>query len=458
MVVEGRVGREEVVKYLVEHEALVGQWSQATLDTLEVFNLDYVTNILSTDAGGILEVYVHGHSTLVVLRPSTGSFVFSTFVREGHRGAMVQLATYHNAMVPIAKLRGMELSPFRVDTSLLANTMTMEGAPLVTKQLRSAGFISNHTLFATPMQIGGLWSPYLACALKGWSRADAKARAAEIAKLPTEAEREEAIIGTVEEALQPAMRALVGSIVGGKWSAYVVFELAGYDRAATRKLVDPIAAMPVAAARDAIGRLDEGLQSAARSLVGAKWSANAVFELAGYDRVATSLLLAPIAAMPAAEARDDAIGRLDEGLQSAAHSLVHSTRLGGKGQNSNSKDVFINVKDMTLGTTTLFYYDCSHAAAAYKLSGSLGVTCTTSSLSKMYRPNDSTSQTTTACRGLVTRSAETDREKATLLGEAQVLVEEYQKSDTYKKNVAAGARRKATFKDKQKTKGISKLV
>ncbi len=28
VVVEGRVGREELVKYLVEHKALVGQWSQ----------------------------------------------------------------------------------------------------------------------------------------------------------------------------------------------------------------------------------------------------------------------------------------------------------------------------------------------------------------------------------------------------------------------------------------------
>ena len=48
--------------------------------------------------------------------------------------------------------------------------------------------------------------------------------------------------------------------------------------------------------------------------------------------------------------------------------------------------------------------------------------------------------------------------KPKLLGEAQVLTEEYQKSDTYKKNVAASAKRMATFKDKQKTKGISKLL
>ena len=71
--------------------------------TLKIFNLDYMTNILSTNVGAILEVYVHGHSTLVVLRPSTGSFVFSTFVQGGMQPAMVQLASYHNQIVPVAR-------------------------------------------------------------------------------------------------------------------------------------------------------------------------------------------------------------------------------------------------------------------------------------------------------------------------------------------------------------------
>ena len=259
--------------------------------------------------------------------------------------------------------------------------------------------------------------------------------------------------------------------IGGLWSPYAVFGMAGYDRAATRKLLDPIAAMPVAAARDAIGRLDEGLQSAARSLVGSKWSAYAVFELAGYDRAATQELIGPIAAMPVAAARD-AIGRLGEGLQPAARQLVGAKRFGAnmkalpKDQHSNSKDVFINVKDRTLGTTTLFYYACSHAAAAYKLSNSLGVTCTTGSLSAIGSASAKSRGIKSACQGLVTTSDETDTEKATLLGDTQVLKHEYQNSATYKANAAAGARATLAYRNKLeqkgktqgKTQGIAKLA
>ena len=323
---------------------------------------------------------------------------------------------------PIARLMGKDIPNFSMSSSPLPDLLTIDGASRTTELFVSMRFIPEGASYMTFQQIGGLSSPY------------------------------------------------------------AVFELAGYNRAAARKLVDPIAAMSVAAARDAIGRLDAGLQSAARSIVGTsaggKWSAYKVFELAGYDRAATQELIDPIAAMPVEEVRDNAIGRLAYELQSAARTLVGSKRGAQitnmkalpKDQNSNSKDVFINVEDRTLGTTTLFYYACSHVTAAYKLSNSLGVTCTASSLGAIASASSASRKggVKSACEGLITISDETDREKATLLGDTQVLKHEYQNSATYKANAAEGAKRRVTYKTKHghpykgktqgKTQGIAKLA
>ena len=58
--------------------------------------------------------------------------------------------------------------------------------------------------------------------------------------------------------------------IGGMYSPFRSFELAGHTRAAARKIVDPIAAMVDEDERElAIGSLAVGLQSAARTLVGA---------------------------------------------------------------------------------------------------------------------------------------------------------------------------------------------
>jgi len=235
------------------------------------------------------------------------------------------------------------------------------------------------------------------------------------------------------------------------WSPHSVFELAGYDREATSKLVDPIAAMQVAAARDAIGRLPEGLQSAASQLVGnargGSWSAYLVFELAGYDHAAARAICDPIAAMQLQSDRDAAIAKVDKGLQSAARSLVGSLT-GRPPAKDNSKDVFINVKDKISGTITLFYYSCSHRAAAWKLSAILGVPCSWESLTLLV-----SHKSPTACKKLITRSAVTDREKAQLLGEAQALTDAYKNSDEYTANAKKNANKAATFKAKHHGKG-----
>ena len=77
-------------------------WTQATLNALGI-PLDFITNIKSTNGGAVVEVYIHGFSTLVVLRPSTGSTVFSAYVKGGPQAAMLLLASFHNQMVAVGR-------------------------------------------------------------------------------------------------------------------------------------------------------------------------------------------------------------------------------------------------------------------------------------------------------------------------------------------------------------------
>ena len=46
VVVEGSVGRDELVKYLQKHPHQVGAWTQDTVNELEL-DLDYFTDVLS---------------------------------------------------------------------------------------------------------------------------------------------------------------------------------------------------------------------------------------------------------------------------------------------------------------------------------------------------------------------------------------------------------------------------
>ena len=91
--------------HLAPHPAHPAPWCALAQDTLSVLNvnLDYVTNVLSTNGGAIFEVYVHGFSTLVVLRPSTGSTVFSHYVKGGQQAALLILASFHNQMVVVGR-------------------------------------------------------------------------------------------------------------------------------------------------------------------------------------------------------------------------------------------------------------------------------------------------------------------------------------------------------------------
>ena len=116
-------------------------------------------------------------------------------------------------------------------------------------------------------------------------------------------------------------------------------------RAAARKIVDPIAAMVDEAERElAIGSLAEGLQSAARTLAGAS-PYKILFERWGHDRAAARKIVDPIAAMVDKAERELAIGSLAEGLQWAARTLTTTT---GKRQSpQRAQELLATVQSVT---------------------------------------------------------------------------------------------------------------
>ena len=91
------MGRDELVKYLQKHPHQVGAWTQDTVNKLEL-DLDYFTDVLSTNTGGIFELHIGDHTTLVVLRPSLGSTAFLAFRKHGPHAAALILRSVHNQM------------------------------------------------------------------------------------------------------------------------------------------------------------------------------------------------------------------------------------------------------------------------------------------------------------------------------------------------------------------------
>ena len=68
---------------------------QVTLDELDI-DLDYTTDVKPTNAGGILEIHMHGHTTLVVLRPSLGSAFFHAHSSHGPQAVALLARSVHN--------------------------------------------------------------------------------------------------------------------------------------------------------------------------------------------------------------------------------------------------------------------------------------------------------------------------------------------------------------------------
>ena len=158
VVVEGRVGRMELMTYIKRFPHSVAVWTQATLDALEI-NLSLLCDVLSTNAGAIFELNIFGYTSLIILRPSTGSYAFiNSFNR---RELMLLFRTLHNQMVVLGRLMRLDIPSFKDygdDASPLATLFTTKGAAELTEDLHERGLIAPDVVYQTPSQIGGLES------------------------------------------------------------------------------------------------------------------------------------------------------------------------------------------------------------------------------------------------------------------------------------------------------------
>lgn len=77
-------------------------WCQATLDALGI-DLDYTTDVMATNAGGIFELYIHGFTTLVILRPSLGSSAYLAHLRHGPQATALLVRAVHNQMLCVGR-------------------------------------------------------------------------------------------------------------------------------------------------------------------------------------------------------------------------------------------------------------------------------------------------------------------------------------------------------------------
>ena len=74
--------------------------AQNTLDALEI-DLSLMCDVRSTNSGAIFELNMFGHTSLIILRPSTGSYAFSKSFDE--RELTLLFRTLHNQVVVLGR-------------------------------------------------------------------------------------------------------------------------------------------------------------------------------------------------------------------------------------------------------------------------------------------------------------------------------------------------------------------
>ena len=76
---------------------------------------------------GIFEVFLDGFTTMVIIRPSIGSYVFNKQF-EGLQGVALAMMPIHNQQLILAKMMGFDVVKFRTGTPPLTVMTTVEGA------------------------------------------------------------------------------------------------------------------------------------------------------------------------------------------------------------------------------------------------------------------------------------------------------------------------------------------
>jgi len=155
MIVDGDRGREHLMRYMKERKARAAPLSQETINELDLSVLDFDLDVLATGGGAIFELYIDGGMTLVILRPSTGSFAYYNYRDGGRRSLLEVMRPLHNQMVVLAAMMGFKIPIFRSDTSPLALIFDKASAADITSLLRSKGLIGDDVVYRTPQQNGG---------------------------------------------------------------------------------------------------------------------------------------------------------------------------------------------------------------------------------------------------------------------------------------------------------------
>ena len=151
---EGDKGRGELVSYLSKHGGRLSPFSQGTLDDLGI-DLDLTVDTNPTDGMGIFEVYVHGYMTLVIMRPSIGSFAMIK-TKEGLREVTAMLSVAYKQMLVLGRLMGIEVPKYRTTTCpLIKMWTTQEGAAAFTAMLHERQILAPEVTFERPCDIGG---------------------------------------------------------------------------------------------------------------------------------------------------------------------------------------------------------------------------------------------------------------------------------------------------------------
>ena len=154
MTVDGDLGRRQICRYIREHEGRASPISQETLDGLGI-NLDLETNLLATGGGSIFQVFINSGMTLVILRPSVGSYAFNEYVTGGEHDLLCLMAALHSQIVFLGACMGKTIPVFRSNTSPLSVIFNKEGASDITSLLRSKGLIGDDVVYRTPQENGG---------------------------------------------------------------------------------------------------------------------------------------------------------------------------------------------------------------------------------------------------------------------------------------------------------------
>ena len=154
--VDGAKGRKMILQYIVKHKGHASPLSGDTLIGLNQDHCDFEQDMVSTNAGSIFLLFIHGSMMLVFLRPSTGSWFFELSRQEGPHGAGRALQIVQNQMWLLSIFMGLTtVSVFRTRSSPLLAMMQTVNQAAVTAFLHARGWLACDVQFITPSSLGG---------------------------------------------------------------------------------------------------------------------------------------------------------------------------------------------------------------------------------------------------------------------------------------------------------------